>query len=227
MAVSAQQISKAGILSQGQYPVFALQGVSAISAPALPPVLYTDAVALATPGGKAIEALVRVNLREFAAYRQASLAFVKDDSVLYRVVINGTNCNYTSDASATTSEIATGVAAAINAAVGSVVTATVNDAGTGVDIISDVLADYTLTNTGTVGTITITAEAVTVTFDIWLGFGLGGDVEWNRINNCVNLSATQNWVERIPCAGADYMYVQVKTTDGTVWIKIGPCGLEL
>jgi hypothetical protein len=47
-----------------------------------------------------------------------------DNSTLYRIVINGTNCDYTTDASATQAELRDGLIAAINAAVGEVVTAT-------------------------------------------------------------------------------------------------------
>jgi hypothetical protein len=46
------------------------------------------------------------------------------NTTLYRLVINGENCDYTTDGSATQTELRDGILAAINAAVGSAVTAT-------------------------------------------------------------------------------------------------------
>ena len=58
-----------------------------------------------------------------ATYQQISVTWARANNRLYQVTINGTTCSYTSDASATDAEIAAGLGAAINAAVGSVVTA--------------------------------------------------------------------------------------------------------
>jgi hypothetical protein len=50
--------------------------------------------------------------------------WTRANNTLYRVTINGINCDYTSDANATDAEIATGLANAINTNVGGTVTAT-------------------------------------------------------------------------------------------------------
>lgn len=59
-----------------------------------------------------------------------------DNTTLYRIVINGTNCDFTTDASATQTELRDGLIAAVNAAVGAAVTATAS--GNDVLITADV-----------------------------------------------------------------------------------------
>lgn len=90
--------------------------------------------------------------------------WTRANNTLYTFTINGTPCNYTSDASATDAEIATGLANAINAAAGGTVTATTT-AGTKPVIITANTAgvDFTWSTSVNITSADNTATPVTTT----------------------------------------------------------------
>jgi len=59
-----------------------------------------------------------------ATFQRISITWTRTNNTTYTVVINGTTCSYTSDASATDAEISAGLSTAINSNVGAAVTAT-------------------------------------------------------------------------------------------------------
>ena len=93
-----------------------------------------------------------------ATFQQISINWTRTNNTTYTVVINGTTCSYTSDATATDAEISAGISSAINASVGSAVTAT---NAKPVVVTSDVLGQA-FTYSGTNVTITLSTANVPI-----------------------------------------------------------------
>ena len=91
-----------------------------------------------------------------ATFQGISITWTRTNNTTYSVVINGTTCSYTSDATATDAEISAGLSSAINTAVGSVVTAT---NAKPVVVTSDILGQA-FTYSGTNVTITLSTANV-------------------------------------------------------------------
>jgi len=95
----------------------------------------------------------------YTTTEQISITWTRTNNTTYTVVINGTNCTYTSDSSATDAEISAGLSSAINTNVGTVVTAT--NAKPCVVTANTVGTDFT--NSGTNVTITDLTPSTTAT----------------------------------------------------------------
>jgi len=90
--------------------------------------------------------------------------WTRANNTLYRVTINGINCNYTSDANATDPEIAVGIANAINTNVGATVTAATTGGTKPVIITGDIVgADFTWSTSANITSVDNTATPVAST----------------------------------------------------------------
>jgi len=93
-----------------------------------------------------------------ATFQQISITWTRTNNTTYSVIINGTTCSYTSDATATDAEISAGLSAAINTNVGAAVTAT---NAKPVVVTSDILGTA-FTYSGTNVTITLVTANVPI-----------------------------------------------------------------
>jgi len=90
--------------------------------------------------------------------------WTRANNTLYRVTINGINCDYTSDANATDAEIAVGLANAINTNVGATVTAVTTGGTKPVIITGDVVgANFTWSTSANITSVDNTATPVAST----------------------------------------------------------------
>lgn len=224
-ALSDQNTQELSVLNGARNPLLRWQG--SYSADPGDPANATAGVET----GEVLHSLLVARLRRDANTRQSDITVnTITNTHLYRVVIDSTNCDYTSDGDATQQEILEGVRDAINAAVGATVTATVIDAdGDSTDdtvkVVGDTDADYTIT---VVAELTLVADATTATIKLW---GKVTDEEdttrsWYDLDG-VSVTYTKNTISRINTAGLSDVFVQVTAVDGTVKVGMAPCGVTV
>jgi hypothetical protein len=133
--------------------------------------------------------------------------WTRSNNTLYTVTINGTPCNYTSDASATDAEIATGLANAINTNVGATVTAVTTGGTKPVIITGDVIgADFTWSVSANITAVdnTATPIATTVVSNLISTINADGSLP-------ITASGTSTLILTADVAGTPFTYADANT----------------
>lgn len=175
--------------------------------------------------GQISSVLVEVLLREKPGHQRAWVnvaAAGVHNTTLYRVTIDGTNCDYTSDGSATEQEILDGLEAEILVQITGIpllVTVTQAVIGTKTYLLVERTTATTMTVAVGSADLEVEIEASSVTFDIW-------SVAKNRtipvqVDGYIAKTVTKNWTQRVFIAGCAKSKVVYTATNGRVATAIG------
>ena len=144
----------------------------------------------------------------------------------YRVTVGGNVVTYDAASDTTTTTVATGLAAALEAAGAVAALVTSTSEGNVVTIVGDTAANYSIVAAivGGSGTMTLSAEATSVTFRVWAVNK--GQSQFDLINDYSTKTVTENWTDKLVTAGYERLFVECTATNGKAIFKVGPAGLE-
>lgn len=171
----------------------------------------------------AIYAFFDVRSRLDSTLRTSTVTILQVAAQTYRVTLNATAYNYVEAGAHTVSEIATGLAAVIDA--GSIANASA--VGAVITITGKSWADYTIAVTATVDPtdLEITEQdATTCDLEFW-GI-LRGRTDYTFLRNGDETVNYRGLSDRFPVSGLSRFYVRPLTMDGSVSIYTGPEAVE-
>ena len=224
MAVSDELLKELAVMGQGRVPVFSSQPtIENGGEPGPPANSATDGINVAN----SLVTTLRVQLRANASYRTSTITIdTLDTASEYKVTIGGTAVTYDAASDTTTTTVATGLPAALeaNGTVAALVTST--SEGNVITIVGDAAANYSIAVAivGGSGTMTLSAEATSVTFRVWAVNK--GQSQFDLINEYSTKTITENWTDKLVTSGYERLFMECTATNGKAIFAVGPAGLE-